>query len=58
MELNPAGGQSQVVFPRARYWIQFCFITISQLTENTELSGSADLLEVRKALLRHLDKLD
>ncbi|GAB0199202.1 mitochondrial enolase superfamily member 1 [Grus japonensis] len=29
--VNPVGGQSQEVFPRAQYWSQFCLISLSMI---------------------------
>jgi len=31
MELNPAGGQSQVVFLRAQFWVQPCLTSLSMI---------------------------
>ncbi|KAK4821056.1 LOW QUALITY PROTEIN: hypothetical protein QYF61_012236 [Mycteria americana] len=66
MELNPAGGQSQVVFPRALCWDQFSLSlpTIwtrgsSALSVSLQMTPSCvDLLEGRKALWKDLDRLD
>jgi len=40
MELNPVGGQSQVVLPRAQYWVWSCLISINDLDERIECSHS------------------
>ena len=31
MELNPAGGRSQVVFPRTQFWVQSCLTSLSMI---------------------------
>ena len=43
MELNPAGDRSQVVFPRAQYWGQFCLTSLSMIWTRGLSAPSAGL---------------
>ena len=48
MEINPVGGQSQVVFPRAQFWGQFSFISLSMVRMRglmlLKISGSEETM--------------
>jgi len=70
MELNPANGQSQVVFPRAQSWGQFCLISSSMvwmrdlsaavvsLQMTPSWAGLLICLQGKKALQRDLERHD
>ena len=70
MELSPAGGRLQVVFPRAQFWVRSCLTSSSMLWMRGLSAPSVSLqmtpsweavsicLESRKTLQRDLGRLD